>query len=53
MNLQKILTTMIIAMGVLYVVNHVPQLSHVIKGATMFIDGKRVEDPMNEYVSKA
>jgi len=51
LNFQKILTTMAIAMGILYVVNHVPQLRHVIKGETTFVNGKRVIDPMKEYVS--
>lgn len=52
MNLQKILTTMIIAMGVLYAVNHVPQLRHIIKGETMFVNGVVVRNPEEEYMSK-
>lgn len=51
-DFRKILTTMVIAIGVLYVVNNVPQLRHVIKGETIFVDGKKYNNPENEYMSE-
>lgn len=51
-DLQKILTTAVIVIGVLYVVNHVPQLRHAVKGETVFVNGKVYENPEREYMSE-
>lgn len=49
--MDKILTTVIIVMGVLYLVNSVPQLRHIIKKETTFVNGRIVQDPLAQYVS--
>lgn len=51
-NLQKAMMTMLVAMGVIAIVNRIPQLRHLIKGETLFVNGKRVQDPQREYMGQ-
>lgn len=51
LNLKAILTVSLIAIGVLAIVNRVPQLRHLVKGETMTIQGRVVKDPRSEYES--
>ena len=50
-GMSKIITTILIAIGVLAIVNRVPQIRHLVKGETMTIAGKVVKDPRSEYES--
>lgn len=49
-DIKQILTTVLIAMGIIAVINRIPQLRHAIKGETTFVDGRRVADPKREWV---
>lgn len=51
-DLKKILTTAIIVVGVLAVVNRVAQLRHFVKGETTMVNGRVVRDPRDEYISR-
>lgn len=51
-DLKKILTTAIIVVGVLAVVNRVAQLRHFVKGETTMVNGRVVKDPRDEYISR-
>jgi len=47
----KILTTILICAGFLYLINHVPQLRHLIKGETLTYGGQVIRDPRSRYAS--
>jgi len=50
-DLKKILTTVIIVMGTIYLVNNVPTLRHIIRKETTWVNGRIVQDPLREYIS--
>lgn len=51
-DIKKILTTVLVAMGIIAVINRIPQLRHAIKGETTFVNGRRVENPKREWVGQ-
>jgi len=48
---RKIFTTILITAGVIYLINAIPQLRHIIKKETTIINGRVIKDPRAEYVS--